>query len=639
MFKLLYKNIKIWLSLLLLGMLVSCGGGGGSAGGSSSTTSSSSTVTGVPTITISIVDASSNTVTSNSIGSGSVFYVSALVKNASGSVVANKLVNFTTDATKATLAQSSALTDSNGIAKVQISPVSLTQATAGNVVAAATVDTVAVSNNLDYQTASANVTLTNFAVTPPATITALQTAAVTVQGRVNGALSGNVLVTFSAGCGSFSPASASTNSAGTASSTYQSAANCSGAVQLSASATGATTQTTNVTVNAAQAENIVFTSATPNLIVTSTSNNGVKQSTIKFQVLNAAGTGMASQNVLVNLNSATQSAGVTFSGGVVTQQSVNTDSNGYASVTVNSGSLPTPVIVTAALASNTNIQASSTNISVTSGVATQNAASLSVDKFAIEGFNIDGQTANFTFRVADRQGNPVPSGSQVNFVASHGQVTGACTLDATSKCSVTYTSQGLRPTSGRAAILAYMDGEESFIDANGNNRWDNGETFYDVGTLYRDDDESGTFSAGEQTYPGGATGGSACAANTYSYPSVVNTCDGTWSSNIRVRQQVIIALSTTAANITLTQARTSTGFSVQVADQKGNNMPTGTTVSAAVKTNGATCTVSSTSPNVVRNSSNAGQHRIGLDGAADCGTVRVEVTVTPPSGSATVVSF
>mgnify|MGYP002137315599 CR=1 FL=1 len=116
-----------------------------------------------------------------------------------------------------------------------------------------------------------------------------------------------------------------------------------------------------------------------------------------------------------------------------------------------------------------------------------------------------------SWRVADRQGNPVPAGSAVNFVASHGQVQGTCLLDAASQCSVTYTSQGLRPASGRAVILAYMDGEESFIDQNGDNIWQSGETFYDVGLAYRDDNGNGTYDiATEQTYPGGSTGAMPC---------------------------------------------------------------------------------------------------------------------------------
>lgn len=643
--------IKYALGLALAVALTACGGGGGNAGsaggvasGSGSTGSSTiTTTTSAPAITLSIVDATGAAVTSNSIGSGALFYAKALVKNAAGSAVANKLITFATASTVATLAQASVLTDASGVAKVQISPVSLT-GNAGNLVVSATVDGVAVSADLDYQTSAANVSLTNMAATPNS-ISALQSAAVTVEGRVNGVLAGSSVVTvnFSASCGSFSPASASTNSAGRASTTYQSAVNCSGTVVLTAQATGATPVTTSVSVAAAQPANVVFSSATVPLMVTSAAASGLKQSTLKFQVLDGSGSGMSGQTVNISLSPSTISSGVTFSvGGSATTdaQTVTTDGSGFASVTVSSGGLPTPVVVTAALVSNSAVQASSSGIAVTSGRATQNAASLSATKFSIEGFKVDGVQTTLTMRVADRQGNPVPAGAVVNFVTGYGLVQGSCVIDSLSRCNVLYTSQGLRPTNGRVAVLAYMDGEESFIDLNGDNIWQSGESFYDVGTLYRDDNENDIYDATtEQTYPGGATGTAACASIVYSSPSVVGSCDGTWSDSIRVRQQIIIAVATGEANVVLITAPTLSGFTVRITDLNGNSMPTGTTVAAAVVTSGATCKVTSVSPNVVRNSANGGNHEINLDGATDCSSVRVDVTVTSPSSIATVVGF
>lgn len=640
---------KYAVGLAIVVALTGCGGGGGNPGtkkdlpGGNDTPGGAS-LTSVPTITLAIVDSTDTTLTSNAIGSGALFYAKAVVKSASGGAVANKLVTFSTASTVATLAQSSALTDINGIAKVQISPVSATAANAGNLIAAATVDKVAVSSDLDYGTSAANVSLTNMVVAPTS-ISALQSSAVTVEGRVNGFLAGNsaVVVNFSASCGTFSPASAPTSSAGIVSTTYQSAATCSGPVTLTAQSTGATAVTGSITVATALPANVVFSSATVPLMVTSAASGGQKQSTLKFQVLNSSGGAMPGQNVNIVLSPATISAGVTFTvTGNTSTQSVTTDGSGYASVTVSSGTLPTPVIVTAALANTSTIQASSSGVAVTSGRATQNAASLSATKLSIEAFRTDGIQTTLTLRVADRQGNPVPAGAVVNFVASHGLVEGTCSLDARSQCSVDYTSQGpIRGTNGRVAILAYMDGEESFIDRNGDNVWQSGETFYDVGTLYRDDNESlGYDTATEQLYPGGATGNATCAGDIYSYPSVANTCDGTWSTSIRVRQQTIIALATSNALITLTSGRTASEFSVRVTDANGNAMPTGTTVTAAVATSGAVCKiVGAVSPNVVRNSSNGGSHRVFLDEAADCLTVKVNVIVATPGGFSTTLGF
>ena len=45
--------------------------------------------------------------------------------------------------------------------------------------------------------------------------------------------------------------------------------------------------------------------------------------------------------------------------------------------------------------------------------------------------------------------------------------------------------------------MAYALGEESFIDANGNNSYDSGETFYDLGDIYIDANENGQWDPGE----------------------------------------------------------------------------------------------------------------------------------------------
>jgi protocatechuate 3,4-dioxygenase beta subunit len=642
--------VKYLLGAIFAVILTACGGGGGSAGTINKTSGGTTSITGtsvvVPSISLSIVDSAENTVPSNAVGSGAVFYVKALVKDSNGDVVPNKLVNFSADLTIAKLAQSYALSDSSGVAKVVIAPTVLTASRAGNLIASAKIDGVAVSADLDYQTLAASITLTNLAIAQ-SNISALQSTAVSVEGRINGALAGNtpIVVNFSSsnGCGTFNPASASTNSSGIATTTYQSAAACPEEVAISASSEGAQTVTGTLNVTTAQAANVVFTSATVPLMVTSAATGGLKQSTLKFQVLNASGSGMGGQSVVISLGSAARSAGVMFSvSGSATDgnQTLTTDTDGYASIIVSSGSLPTPVVVSASLSSNSSISASSSGVSVTSGRPTQKAASLSATKLSIEAFAVDGVQSQLTLRVADRQGNPVPPGTTVNFVASHGLIQGACNLDALSQCTVLYTSQGSRPTNGRVAILAYMDGEESFVDLNGDNIWQSGESFEDVGLLYRDDDESLLFTSGEQTYPGGSTGASTCSgATTYAYPSVASTCDGIWSSNIRVRKQLVLALASTEAVVTQSSSRSGAGFVVQITDLKGNAMPTGTTVEAAVVTSGAVCKVTSVSPGEVRNSPNGGTHAINLDSATDCATVRVEVTVTPPSTVKTIVGF
>ncbi len=645
--------IKSLMVGLLLVLLVACGGGGGSAGtttGSSGTSATAAaaaaaaaataavTASATPKLTLELTDSAGTVLSINSVTSGGTFFVKATVVDAAGAAVPNVLVSLTTDNTIGTLSSSAALTDATGIARVQISPTSLTAANAAQLTAQATVSAKPLTASLNYQTSAANVVIGAVSANP-SSISALQSTAVSASVNVNGiaAKAGQVSVTFSASCGTFSPATVATSSTGVVNSTYQSTSACSGAVSVTASAPGATPSVGSITVAAAQAANILFTSATPSSLVVS-SATGVKISTVKFQVVDGGGTGMAGQSVTISLDAQSSAAGVTFNvGGATTaaNQTVSTDGSGFASVIIQTGTLPTPVVVKGAISA--TMVAFSSGIVVTSGKASQNNSSISATKLNIEGLELDGIQTTLTMRASDRQGNPIPAGTAVTFVASHGTIQGACLTDANSGCSVTYTSSGQRPTSGLVRILAYMDGEESFVDANGNNVWDTGEAFYDMGVAFRDDNNNGVSDVGEQTYPGGQSGSVSCASNAFSFPSVTNTCDGTWSSSIRVRQSMMIGLASSTPAITLVGGRTLSGFTVDVASSKNAavGMPTGSVVAATITTKGATCTLKSVTPSVAPNQVTNSSFQIVLDGAADCITVSVVVTLTTPAPAST----
>jgi len=644
---------RLAMTAVLTAALAACGGGGGgggtalsgtgsgtnSSGGSSTSGSSGSagsgSTTASATLALSLVSSSGAAVPSNSI-SGSAAYVRVLLTDATGAVVPSRLVTFSTDATVATLAQATVLTDTSGVALVRITPVSSTSAAAGTVTASATVSSTSVQSTIDFQTSAGSVVLS--ALTPSAnTITALQTAAVTVNAAIgsSAATAGQVSVNFNASCGSFSPSTASSTSSGNVSSVYQSAASCSGPVTLTAQSGSATTSAI-LTVNPAQAANLLFSRTDQTTIFTSRANSGVKQATLTFQVVDASGAGMAGQGINFSLSSSAISAGVTFSN----SSASTTDASGNATVTVTAGSLPTPVVVTATLASNTAMQASSSGLAVTSGVPTQDAASLSAATLALEAYNTDGVTNAISFRIADRQGNPVPVGTTVTFFASHGQITGSCSLNSSSACTVTYTSQGTRPTNGRVVLLAYLEGEENFIDVNGNNSWDSGESFSDTGTVYRDDNENGVHESTEQTYPGGSTASGTCVSSRVDTPFIANTCDGTWSQSIRVRRQMSIVLASGGANIALLSnpARTVSELTVQVSDGRGNSAATGSRVTATVDGT-STCSVTSVSPPTVSNTTAPTNHAVLLNGDAACASASIRVTVTSPAGVASSKSF
>jgi hypothetical protein len=131
-------------------------------------------------------------------------------------------------------------------------------------------------------------------------------------------------------------------------------------------------------------------------------------------------------------------------------------------------------------------------LTVTTGIPDQNSISLSMDKFAPEGLEHDGETVTVTVRLGDRFNNPVPDGTVVNFTSEGGQIQSSCqTVD--SGCSVVWTSQAPRPADHRATVMAYTIGHETFYDFNANGVFDDGDVFDDMGEAFRDDDETGTY--------------------------------------------------------------------------------------------------------------------------------------------------
>jgi hypothetical protein len=326
----------------------------------------------------------------------------------------------------------------------------------------------------------------------------------------------------------------------------------------------------------------------------------------------------------------------------LTTTTATTDTAGNAQVTINSGSLPTPVTVTASLTLTPTMTASSFGLVVTSGKPSQSYTSIAASKLNIQGYTIDGATTTITLRTADRMGNPPPPNTTVTFSTGYGSVTGFCATDATGACSVTYTSGGTRPADGVVTILATLAGEESFNDANGNNAYDAGETFSDLGQPYRDDNHSGAYDAGppaEQKY-GTATGTAACPDPTL---SVAATCDGVWTAATLVRDQIRIGLSGDTALITQTSAVTGSGFTVSVADAATGTvgMASGTSVAATVSAGTPTgCALVAVSPTAVPNQVTPSTHTITLNNTSCIGTgTTVTVTVTAPSGTQTARTF
>jgi len=578
-----------------------------------------------PPLTLQLFDAS-NALTST-IGSSGLTTIRASLKFPDGTPVVQKRIDITGDLTKVSFPEgSSQLTDALGVATIKVARTSATVGGAGTLTGAATISgssvygttvSTVVTGAVDYSVGAvvgaATLALDTFNV-GAATMPAYGTRQISVRAMLGTAVAPSVQVNFTSSCGQISPATATTNASGIAVTSFTatdatgtaiSTLGCGGkTVDFSASAVGATTVSASTDVTAAPATSLSFVvppDATKSRIYLANSG-GPTQTTVQFLLSNARGEPIPGQDVVATLK--TLNGGIpkaTF--GTVTNVSpvtLTSDSSGTVSVPVFSGTVPTNVLVHAALASDASIQTDSSVVAIASGRPAQARVSLSIGKTAIRGFNFDGSTTTVTMSLADRQGNPVPDGTVVNFVTEGGVmipptcVTGA--VSGNSQCTVNIRTQNPRPSDGLVSILAYSAGEEDFVDANFNNVFDCGESFNDLGTAYRDDNAASSgvftgFNAGEFSIPRSAAL-STCGTGMTPSPMAG---DGVWGET-DVRGQLLVVFSTddfvisdplwtSAVDPLWNSATVSTQLTVTIKDLNNRSVPTGSSISVAVVDN------------------------------------------------------
>ncbi|MFO1390493.1 hypothetical protein [Cellvibrio sp.] len=257
------------------------------------------------------------------------------------------------------------------------------------------------------------------------------------------------------------------------------------------------TATANVFVKLDTVQTIAFADASPKQISLK-GTGGLETSTVRFRVLGQAGSPV--KGVCVSFEPSTTVGGLTLvegKCGVSSPTAFNalTDADGYASTTVQAGTVPTPVRITASVG---EVKTQSSVLVVTTGIPDQNSASLSLSDLAPNSWTKDGVTSTATIRLADAFNNPVPDGTAVTFTTSGGAIEGSCTTSA-GTCPVEWRSQNPRPVpagtvsfsnitetsytmacsdgskecrKGRVQILATAVGNESFIDGNSNGVYD-----------------------------------------------------------------------------------------------------------------------------------------------------------------------
>lgn len=568
----------------------------------------------------------SDSITS-AIGSAGLTTLKATLKFPDGTPLKQRRIDITGDLTIVSFPEGgSQLTNDLGVATIKVSKASATAGGAGTLTGAVTISgssvsgplvSTVVTGSVDYSVGAvvgaAALALDNLEV-GAATLQAYGTRQISVRAMLGASVARSVQVSFSSNCGQLSPATAPTNASGIAvasftatdvAGTTASTLGCGGkTVDISVSAVGASTVSKSISVSAAPATNLSFivpTDLTKTRIYLANSG-GATQTAVQFLLSNARGEALPGQDVLVTLK--TLNGGIpkaTFGTiGNVAPITLTTDSFGQVAVPVFSGTVPTNVLVNAALVANTSVQTDSSVVAIASGRPAQARVSLAIGKSAIRGFNFDGDSTTVTMSLADRQGNPVPDGTAVNFVTEGGVMipptclTGAVAGD--SQCTVNIRTQNPRPTNGLVSILAYAAGEEDFVDANFNNVFDCGESFTDLGTAYRDDTAiaSGMFNpfvTGEFSVPRSASA-SSCAIGRTPSPT---SGDGVWGA-ADVRGQVLVVFSTDDFNVVNPRSTSAidpqwknavvtTQLAVSIQDLNGRSVPTGSTISIVVNDN------------------------------------------------------
>ena len=543
------------LSALMLLTLAACGGGGSSSGepglGGGGTDAQ-------PTITLTL---STSTVTASAPA-----VVTAKVLTASGAPMPGQVITFTTLGGLGAFSSNTALTDAAGVATVTLRPQAATVSGADSAVATATIGTATVTASQGFQLTATNVTIASF-TSDVGTVAAYGQTALTV--TLAGSQAGTpVNIALSSACvqkklATLTPVSVST-STGSAIFTYRDAG-C-GAFDaidgVQASITGTSvTASLQLTLTAPTASSVSFVSASPEVIFLRGSGF-VENSNVIFQVRDSNGAGVPNRRVV--LEPTTLAGGLLVDGGSVAVSKVS-DSEGKVEVRINAGTVPTPVRIRATL-DGSSISTVSSSLAIAVGLPSQNNFSLAQGTRNIEGYSVDGVLNTYTIIASDRLGNPVPSGTAINFVTEGGQVQAIRTTemgpDGLSRAVANYQSSSPRPTDGRVTVLAYALGEESFLDVNGNNVFDAGEDYQDLGDIFIDRLFNGSYNPAEDQFISLSNeGSSACreASSTLlrldlSIPSrivtqagqAMATCNPGWG-RAYVRRAIQTVLSTSTA--------------------------------------------------------------------------------------------
>jgi hypothetical protein len=534
--------------------------------------------------------------------------ITSTLTNGNGQGIAHEIITFTADI--GTLSQTTALTDSQGIANVTLTG---TDDTIGAGVLTSTYtlsNEVSLNGTFNYQILSADAVLAsdirlgyfdesnNFIEgeielsIDNSTISAGGSLGLSVDliDENNSLYVQSIPVTFTSTCVQNSNATIDESALsinGTAHATFTDI-DCAGKtgtddiIIASIAVDGITnTASKTITINGEQLGSIEFVSAEPSSIVLKGSGGQDQQetSTLTFRVKSQLGNILAGQEVAFELSTEVGGISLSRAEGV-------TNSQGLITTQVTSGTVPTAIRVTASASMNFNgeeitAKSQSDLLSINTGLPEQRSMTMSASVLNPEADNINGEESNITVWLSDSFHNPVPNGTTVNFTTEGGTIEPSCITDNGS-CSVTWTSSEPRVADHRVTILATALGHESFFDTNGNNIFDNddGDSILDIGTAsnpnidsgfsnypaqargfidmseaWRDDNENSVYDEGETFLDFNNDEDFTDADAVFNGPQCEETsCASNGQQSIHVRKAIRLVMASSAAEYTLTDA-------------------------------------------------------------------------------------
>lgn len=365
----------------------------------------------------------------------------------------------------------------------------------------------------NFTTGASTTDAANIAVTAtPSTITTTQTSS--IQATITTALGANVAdgttVSFTISSSIYGSITASaTTSSGVATATFT-AASVPGTVTITASVAGGLSNTVTIVIIAPSTGSIVYSGTTASVLGIKGTGH-TETATLTFAVKDINGNPVVDGTSVSFTMSGPGGGRLPDNGGEYigdldaspTTSSVST-SGGNALINLHSGSVAGPVVASASVTSNTQtISASSAVISIGGGLPSASHFNLATTKFNLPGLVVSNSQATISAYIADRFGNyNVLTGTSVSFYTEAGAIDASNITDDTGITTALFRTQAPTPADvspttaettlidslnatyglsipyttsyrdGWTKVLATVQGEEAFLDENGNGLFD-----------------------------------------------------------------------------------------------------------------------------------------------------------------------